>query len=964
VTLPALLNDRYRVLSRLAAGGFGETFLAEDTFLPSGRRCVVKRLRPQLQDSLADRFAREAAILESLGRSCDRVPQLYAYFTEVDDSGAKAFYLVQEWIEGRTLEEQVRLDGPQSVERVQGWVRSLLQTLVQVHETGVIHRDIKPGNVLLRRLDDGSGVDQFEPILIDFGIAKEGGSGLSMAIGTAGFMAPEQAAGSPLFASDLYGLAMTACYGILGRLPKGLPVNCDELNAGDLEPVLQRALAWHPADRYGSAGEMLADLDRGSVLILDEYELAKTCLPETQLPMDDRYSIVPKYPALGAESAPLQVIPTHVPAPYSPTPYSPTPYSATPYSSDQSADRLILINKVRNSWIKGVLETSLHHRAWIELNLEERFDAVSHPWGLAWESAAQPRRGLPTETKVVDLFLGMGQGRSLLILGDPGSGKTTLLLELCRDLLMRAEGDDRLPIPVVLNLASWAGLMGEVERLPIHWATVGQKSKPVPIEDWIVQELNVQYQVSRDLARGWLRQRRLLLLLDGLDEVRSSWRSACVQAINAFVADLGGTELVVCSRRLDYEELTKKSAQLQLQGAVFVEPLTEAQIDRYLTEAGADLAAVRQALLGDRALQELAKSPLMLNIITLAYQGANLTDLPQLDLEARRRHLFDHYVDRMLARRSLIGGKGDRYSQASARRWLGWLARQMVDNSQTILLLERIQPTWLASDRQRWFYQFGLLICFVLLLLVPGIWVMTVDRLIVCVGIAILIFGPIFGMPEIRTVETLRWSWKKASRILLPAIGLGLLVGLGFKVIYELILHPLGWGIFANQGQYFPRRSIVRGVIFGMMTGLLFAFVRSWRGPGIRRKATLPNQGIRQSAKHGLFFAFFGGVGLGLAAAGLNHIPILWGTFGWLFGWSLGGGEACIKHGILRLLLWRSGVMPWNYAQFLDWATERIFFQKLGGCYIFVHRLLLEHFAGRFPQGKAASMALNNRPLE
>jgi serine/threonine protein kinase len=949
VTLPALLNDRYRVLSRLAAGGFGETFLAEDTFLPSARRCVVKRLRPQLQEALADRFAREAAILEALGRSCDRVPQLYAYFTEAD-----AFYLVQEWIEGRTLEEQVRGDGPQPVERVRGWLRSLLQTLVQVHGTGVIHRDIKPGNVLLRRLEpNGNSSDQWEPILIDFGIAKEAGTGLSMAIGTAGFMAPEQAAGKPLFASDLYGLAMTACYAILGELPKGLPVHCDQLNSGNLEPILQRALAWHPADRYSSAAEMLADLDRNFVPSSNGLKLADTCLPETRLPIDDLGSIVPQYPILGAESAPLRVIPTQSPTPYSPTSYSPTSYSPTPYPPDQSADRLILINKVRNSWIKGVLETSLHHRAWIELKLEEHFDAVSHPWGLAWESAAQSRRSLPTDTTVVELFLGMGQGRSLLILGDPGSGKTTLLLELCRDLLVRAEADDRLPIPVVLNLSSWAGLMGEGERSPIRWARVAQQSKPLPIEDWIVQELNVQYQVSRDLARGWLRQRRLLLLLDGLDEVRLSLRSACVQAINAFVVELGGTELVVCSRRLDYEALTAQSrngsspisSRLQLQGAVFIEPLTEAQIDRYLTKAGADLAAVRQALSGDRALQELAKSPLLLNIITLAYQGANLTDLPELDLEARRRHLFNHYVDRMLARRSPIGS--GRYDPTLAKHWLRWLARRLVDNSQTILLLERIQPTWLSSDRQRWFYQFGLLFCFVLLLLIPGLWVMTVDRLIVCVGIAILIFGPIFGMPEIRTVETLRWSWKKALRSVLPSIGVGFLTGLVFKLIYELILHPLGWGIFAQGGAALPMRSILRGVIFGMMTGLLFAFVRSWRGPGIRRKATLPNQGIRQSAKHGLFFAFFGGVGLGLAAAGLNHIPMLWGTFGWLFGWSLGGGEACIKHGLLRLLLWRSGAMPWNYAQFLDWATERIFLQKVGGGYIFVHRLLLEHFAGR-----------------
>lgn len=950
MTLPALLNDRYRVLSRLAAGGFGETFLAEDTFLPSGRRCVVKRLRPQLQDAMADRFAREAAILEALGHSCDRVPQLYAYFTEANDDGANAFYLVQEWIEGVTLEAQVRKDGPQSVARVRGWVRSLLQTLVQVHDRGVIHRDIKPGNVLLRQVSaDEFGTDQWEPILIDFGIAKEANSGLSMAIGTAGFMAPEQAAGAPLFASDLYSLAMTARYAIRGKLPDILPnpqgawpqESGPDLE-GDLAPILRRALAWHPADRYTTAAEMLADLDRELIVVSNEHKLAETSLPETQLPPDDSYSVTPQDPALGTTKilpiAPPQIIPTQ-----SPTPYSPTPYSPLPTPPDQHTDRLILINKVRNSWIKGVLETSLHHRAWIELNLEERFDAVSHPWGLAWESPDQPRRGLPPQTAVVDVFLQMGQGRSLLILGDPGSGKTTLLLELCRDLLTRAEQDDRLPIPVVLNLASWAGASVMLKS----GLKSGLKSRRLSIENWIVQELNVQYQVSRDLARTWLRQRRLLLLLDGLDEVRSSLRSACVQAINSFVTVLAGTELVVCSRRLDYEELTARSAQLQLQGAVFIEPLTENQIDRYLMEAGADLVAVRQALLSDRALQELAKSPLMLNIITLAYQGASLTDLPELGLEARRRHLFDHYIDRMLARRGQGGRIQGHYSHASARRWLGWLARQMVDQSQTILLLERIQPTWLATSQQRWFYQFGLLICFVILLLVPGMWVMTTDRLLICVCISILIFGPIFGMPEIKTVETLRWSWKKAIRSLLPAVGVGLAVGLGFKVIYELILHPLGWGIFANGGHYFPMPSIARGVIFGMVTGLLFSFVDSWRGPGIRRKATLPNQGIWQSAKHGLFFAFFGGVGLGLAAAALNHIPVLWGTFGLLFGWSLGGGEACIKHGILRLLLWKSGVMPWNYARFLDWATERIFLQKVGGGYIFVHRLLLEHFAGR-----------------
>ncbi|MEP0877194.1 hypothetical protein NDA00_15385 [Funiculus sociatus GB2-M2] len=87
----------------------------------------------------------------------------------------------------------------------------------------------------------------------------------------------------------------------------------------------------------------------------------------------------------------------------------------------------------------------------------------------------------------------------------------------------------------------------------------------------------------------------------------------------------------------------------------------------------------------------------------------------------------------------------------------------------------------------------------------------------------------------------------------------------------------------------------------------------------------------------------------------LAHLPQLavilhwaawfWGIFGLSFGVAAGGGEACIKHFVLRVILYCSGSIPWNYARFLDYATERIFLQKVGGGYIFVHRLLLEHFA-------------------
>ena len=120
------------------------------------------------------------------------------------------------------------------------------------------------------------------------------------------------------------------------------------------------------------------------------------------------------------------------------------------------------------------------------------------------------------------------------------------------------------------------------------------------------------------------------------------------------------------------------------------------------------------------------------------------------------------------------------------------------------------------------------------------------------------------------------------------------------------------------------------GLIFGLFVGLIGGL----RGPEMEKRFK-PNQGIWKSAQHALVLTLIGGLIFG-AIGGL--------VFGLVFGLIV-GGSASIRHFALRLMLYRMGHSPWNYARFLDHAADRLFLQKVGGGYIFVHRMLLEHFA-------------------
>jgi serine/threonine-protein kinase len=263
-----ILNNRYRVLKPLGDGGFGTTYLAEDTQMPSHRRCVIKQLKPlhnnpQVYQMVKERFQREAAILEDLGDKSEQIPRLYAYCEE-----AGQFYLVQEYIEGDTLSQRLQREGKLTEASVKEILLKLLSVLAYVHRNGIVHRDIKPDNIIIRQTDE-------LPILIDFGAVREtmgtamsssGHPTSSIVIGTPGFMPSEQSIGRPVFASDVYAVGLTAIYLLTGKTPQELTTDPltgeiqwrqDALSISPtLATVLDKSIKSHYQERFSTAQAM------------------------------------------------------------------------------------------------------------------------------------------------------------------------------------------------------------------------------------------------------------------------------------------------------------------------------------------------------------------------------------------------------------------------------------------------------------------------------------------------------------------------------------------------------------------------------------------------------------------------------------------------------------------------------------------------------------------------------------
>src|SRR5258708_3137066 len=443
-------------------------------------------------------------------------------------------------------------------------------------------------------------------------------------------------------------------------------------------------------------------------------------------------------------------------------------------ASDLQQSRGALIRLLRGEYRRQITE-SLQGATMMPLALQQRTDVVRSSVPLvSWRMDESEETSFPALASIVQAFDDAGGG--LLILGAPGAGKSTLLRELASELLIRAEDDPTQPIPVNVNLSSWA-------------------IKRPPLMAWMVDRLWETYNIPTHLSQALIKQNQLLFLLDGLDEVELSARSGCIEAINAYRAE-HFVPLVVCSRSHEYIE---QGERLRLSVAVEVRPLTSEQVDSYLKGAGKLTAAVRAALRSNATLRDLVKTPLMLSIVALTYRGKMANDLPQLgSAEDQQRQVFERYVTRMLEQRA----REWHYTPHKTRQWLIWLAQRMKQYGLTEFYLERLQPTWLPTKRSQILY--GVFCGLSFLGLATGLAGTLLGDLLRGLngGLIGALFFMLVGMlvggllnkgwrvdQVIRPTEMLKWSWKNAKPCLFIGPIFGLAIGLTRVLPFRL---PVG----------------------------------------------------------------------------------------------------------------------------------------------------------------------------
>ncbi|MEL7039621.1 MAG: NACHT domain-containing protein [Cyanobacteria bacterium J06592_8] len=617
------------------------------------------------------------------------------------------------------------------------------------------------------------------------------------------------------------------------------------------------------------------------------------------------------------------------------------------------------------------LQQSLHNRVYIVLDKQEDTEQIQHPWEIDIKVGEQPSSRLPENTPIEQVFDRRYIAGRLLILGAPGSGKTTMLLKLAEQLVIRAKANPQHRIPVLLNLSSW-------------------KENNQSIKDWMIADLKVKYGVRKDIAIQWIEQGIILPLLDGLDELAAERQEKCVEKLNQFLhPETWSGSVVICSRIEEYQHYTRN---LELNGSIILQSLTTEQIQDYVLKIEGE--QLWNNINRDSDLMELAQTPLLLNIIVLSCTEISFERWNQFQSSKERQaYLFDAYIRRMLKRKYKTGNKP--YKDKDTSYWLGWLARQLTRESQTEFLLETMQFYWVDSFLER-------IVCMMLYgLIMGGIYglifsILFKNYFLIYFGpIALVLAGFFGGLIEI-FIPIKRHYLFEDSRTL---VGLFLAYyaiylqeflegwidlaqwGIIYGMLLSICLRLNGFYIrileipkfsFTNLKVSFlfglliaivismitglQSQQLVSGIDEGVIIGLIGGIFIGFKSSEYSAK-TIPNQGVLTTSINILFLTvFYLLICIVLQMVELflvnldssNSTTLLARVELSLFFGIVLIGKSIIQHFSLRLVLWFNHYIPWNYAKFLDYATDRLFLQRVGGGYRFIHDLLRQHFAEKY----------------
>lgn len=347
----------------------------------------------------------------------------------------------------------------------------------------------------------------------------------------------------------------------------------------------------------------------------------------------------------------------------------------TSWSEDQ---RKRLIKRIQSD-VKARRAHQLHDEVTAQLQRKQ----VSPRFKVA--RTTQDEQVLEDGTSILEVYDHLKVQQKLLILGDPGAGKTTVLLELAEHLVEKAENDVNEPVPVIFECSNW--------------------KEQSDARDWLAEEMKNLFKLKIKQAKQLLEQEKILIFLDGLDELNLKQQKKFVTQLNALVAEQHA--LVICSRIREYE-LIRKSIPLKLNNAVKIEPLEDASVFKYLKEIQcADLIPILDQP-EHHSLLELVKKPLFLNILILVKD--QLYELPSAGKsENYEKILLDYFLDNRLER---LQKEVKKVSTDKVKKWLKWLAIHMKDKDRSEFYLEDLQPTMLKDPAP-----FGLFVTFVVMLI-------------------------------------------------------------------------------------------------------------------------------------------------------------------------------------------------------------------------------------------------------